>query len=234
VHHAARNRYMMGGKVSVPMVLRAPAGSGTGAAAQHSSCFENWFVGVPGLKVVAPATPADAKGMLVTAIRDNNAVIFMEHKLLYRTKGPVPEETYAVPFGKAHIARSGHDLTVLTYSMMTLRSLEAAAILEKEGIDLEVVDLRSLRPLDEETIHQSVSKTGRVLIVHEAPSIGAFGGELAAVIASGPSFDRLDAPIQRLGGKECPIPYNRGMERAAVPQVEDIVAAARRLAREGR
>jgi pyruvate dehydrogenase E1 component beta subunit len=234
VHHAAKNRYMMGGKVTVPMVLRAPAGSGTGAAAQHSSCLENWFVGVPGLKVVAPATPADAKGMLITAIRDNNAVVFIEHKLLYRMKGPVPEESYSVPFAKAHIARQGTDLTLLAYSIMVPRALEAAAALEKEGIDIEVVDIRSLRPLDTDTIHDSVSRTGRVLIVHEAPTIGAFGGELAAVISSGPSFDRLDAPIRRLGGKECPIPYNRGMERAAVPQVEDIIAEARSLAREGR
>jgi len=234
IHHAAKNRYMFGGKVTVPMVVRAPSGSGTGAAAQHSSCLENWFVGTPGLKVVVPATPADAKGMLVSAVRDNNTVIFVEHKLLYRTKGPVSDELYEVPFGKARIARSGRDLTLLAYSIMVPRALEAAAVLEKENIDVEVVDLRSLRPLDVDTINASVAKTERVLIVHEAPTIGGFGGELAAVIASGPAFDRLDAPIQRLGGKECPIPYNRGMERAAVPQVEDIVRAARTLAREGR
>jgi pyruvate/2-oxoglutarate/acetoin dehydrogenase E1 component len=234
VHHAAKNRYMMGGKVTVPMVVRAPSGSGTGAAAQHSSCLENWFVGTPGLKVVAPATASDAKGMLVSAIRDNNTVIFVEHKLLYRTKGQVPEDLYEVPFGKARIARPGKDLTLLAYSIMVPRALEAAALLEKENIDIEVVDLRSLRPLDEDTIHESVARTERVLIVHEAPTIGGFGGELAAVIASGPAFDRLDAPIVRLGGKECPIPYNRGMERAAVPQVEDIVRAARKLAHEGR
>jgi pyruvate dehydrogenase E1 component beta subunit len=234
IHHAAKNRYMMGGKVSVPMVLRSPAGSGTGAAAQHSSCLENWFVGIPGLKVVAPATPQDAKGLLVTAIRDNNAVIFIEHKLLYRVKGPVPEELYEIPFGKAHVARPGKDLTILAYSIMVSRALEAAAQLEKDHIDVEVIDIRSLRPLDTDTINASVTKTGRVLIVHEAPTIGGFGGELAAVIASGPAFDRLDAPIQRLGGKECPIPYNRSMERAAVPQVEDITSAAYKLATEGR
>lgn len=234
VHHAAKNRYMMGGKVSVPMVLRGPAGSGTGAAAQHSSCLENWFVGVPGLKVVAPATPKDAKGMLITAIRDNNAVVFVEHKLLYRTKGPVPEESYTVPFGKADISRRGKDLTILAYSIMAPRALEAASALEKEGIDIEVVDIRSLRPLDVDTVTESVSKTGRVLIVHEAPTIGGFGGELAAVITTGAAFDRLDAPLRRLGGKECPIPYNRGLERAAVPQVEDIIAEARSLAKEGR
>ncbi len=234
VHHAAKSRYMFGGKVSVPMVLRCPAGSGTGAAAQHSSSLENWFVGVPGLKVVAPATPYDAKGMLITAIRDNNPVLFVEHKLLYRVKGIVPEGSYTVPFGSANIVRRGTHLSLFAYSVMVSRALEAAALLEQEGIDIEVVDIRSLRPLDTETLNESVTRTGRVLIVHEAPTMGGFGGELAAVIASGPAFDCLDAPIQRLGGKECPIPYNRGMERAAVPQVEDIVAAARALAREGR
>ena len=234
VHHASKNRYMYGGKVSVPMVVRSPEGSGTGAAAQHSSSLENWFVGIPGMKVVAPATPVDAKGMLITAIRDNNPVLFIEHKLLYRVKGSVPEEMYTIPFGKANLSRAGSDITILAYSIMVSRSLEAAAQLQKEGIDVEVVDIRSLRPLDVDMINQSVTKTGRVLIVHEAPTIGGFGGELAAVIASGPSFDRLDAPIRRLGGKECPIPYNRALERAAVPQVEDITIAARELALEGR
>jgi pyruvate/2-oxoglutarate/acetoin dehydrogenase E1 component len=234
VHHAAKSRYMYGGKVSVPMVVRSAAGSGTGAAAQHSSSLENWFVGTPGLKVVTPATPADAKGLLVTAIRDNNAVLFLEHKLLYRTKGLVPQELYTIPFGEAHVARVGSDITILAYSIMVPRSIEAAKQLEKEGIDVEVIDIRSLKPLDTNTINESVTKTGRVLIVHEAPTIGGFGGELAGVIASGPAFDRLDAPIRRLGGKECPIPYNRALERAAVPQVEDIAATARDLAREGR
>jgi pyruvate/2-oxoglutarate/acetoin dehydrogenase E1 component len=234
VHNASKTRYMFGGNIAIPMVLRTPGGAGTGAAAQHSSCLENWFVGVPGLKVVAPCTAKDAKGMLLTAIRDNNPVLFVEHKLLYRTKGVVPEEQYEVPFGKANIARQGKDLTILTYSLMTLRALEAAVQLEKEGIDIEVIDLRSLRPLDTESIEASVTKTGRVLLLHEAPVIGGFGGELAAVIAGGPAFDRLDAPIVRLGGKECPIPYNRNLERAAVPQVEDIVATARKLAKEGR
>ena len=139
-----------------------------------------------------------------------------------------------MPFGKASIAREGKDATILAYSIMVQRSLEAAAQLEKEGLDIEVIDLRSLRPLDAEAIHASVTKTGRLLIVHEAPTMGGFGGELAAVVATGPSFDRLDAPIVRLGGKECPIPYNRILERAAVPQVEDITQAARKLALEGR
>jgi acetoin:2,6-dichlorophenolindophenol oxidoreductase subunit beta len=234
VNTGAKMRFMLGGNVSIPMVVRTPMGSGTGAAAQHSQCLENWFVGIPGIKVVAPATPADAKGLLLTAIRDNNPVLFLEHKLLYRTKGEVDDQTGAIPFGKARIARPGKDVTVLTYSHMVVKSLEAAKELEKEGIDLEVVDLRSLKPLDTETIVASVSKTGRVLIVHEAPITGGFGGELAAVIASSEAFDRLDAPIVRLAGRDVPIPYNRTLERAAVPQVEDIVKAARSLATEGR
>ncbi len=234
VNQAAKIRFMFGGKASLPMVIRAPAGSGTGAAAQHSQSLEAWFVHVPGIKVVAPATPYDAKGLLITAIRDNNPVLFMEHKLLYRTKGIVPEEPYTVPLGKAEVRREGKDATILAYSIMVPRAMEAADKLAGEGIDLEVVDLRSLKPLDHETIVRSVSKTGRVLIVHEAPQTGGFGGELAAAVACSAAFDYLDAPIRRMGGRDIPIPYNRNLERSAVPQVEDIVAAARQLAREGR
>jgi pyruvate dehydrogenase E1 component beta subunit len=234
VNQAAKMRFMFGGKASIPMVVRAPAGSGTGAAAQHSQSLENWFVHTPGIKVVAPATPYDAKGLLITAIRDNNPVLFMEHKLLYRIKGVVPEESYDIPLGQAEVKREGRDLTVLAYSIMVPRALEAAAQLAAEGIELEVVDLRSLKPLDKATIVASVSKTGRVLIVHEAPITGGFGGELAAVVAESEAFDFLDAPIRRLAGRDIPIPYNRTLERATVPQVEDIVAAARTLAREGR
>ncbi|MEA5077002.1 MAG: alpha-ketoacid dehydrogenase subunit beta [Anaerolineaceae bacterium] len=234
VNQAAKLHFMFGGHINVPMVIRTPAGSGTGAAEQHSQSLENWFVGVPGIKVVAPATAADAKGMLITAIRDNNPVLFMEHKLLYRTKGLVEEDIYEVPFGKADVKREGKDLTIVAYSIMVQRALEAAAELEKEGIDVEVVDLRSLKPLDEETIVKSVSKTGRVLIVHEAPITGGFGGELAAIIAGSEAFDRLDAPIRRLAGLNTPIPYNRNLEAAAVPQTKDIIAAARALAKEGR
>ncbi|MGD0707398.1 MAG: alpha-ketoacid dehydrogenase subunit beta [Anaerolineaceae bacterium] len=233
-NQAGKMRFMFGGNCSIPMVIRTPAGSGTGAAEQHSGSVENWFVHMPGIKVVAPSTPADAKGLLVTAIRDNNPVLFEEHKLLYRTKGIVPEDLYTIPLGKADIKRPGKDLTILTYSNEVLHSLEAAEILAKENIDIEVVDLRSLKPLDTETIVQSVSKTGRVLIVHEANKIGGFGGELAAVICESEAFDRLDAPIIRLGGRDIPIPYNRTLERAATPQVEDIVARARTLATEGR
>ena len=234
VNQAAKIRFMFGGKASIPMVVRAPAGSGTGAAAQHSQSLEAWFIHTPGLKVVAPATAHDAKGLLITAIRDNNPVIFMEHKLLYRTTGFVPEAAYSIPLGQAEVKREGRDLTVIAYSIMLPRALDAAEQLAIEGLEIEVIDLRSLKPLDEETIIQSAAKTGRVLIVHEAPRTGGFGGEVAAVIADSGAFDYLDAPIRRLAGRDIPIPYNRTLERAAVPQVEDIVAAARALAREGK
>jgi Pyruvate/2-oxoglutarate dehydrogenase complex, dehydrogenase (E1) component, eukaryotic type, beta subunit len=234
VNQAAKMRFMFGGKCSIPMVIRAPSGSGTGAAAQHSQSLEAWFVNVPGIKVVAPSTPYDAKGLLNSAIRDNNPVLFMEHKLLYRLKGPVPEESYSIPLQSAEVKRQGRDLTIVAYSIMAPRALEAAEKLAAEGIEVEVVDPRSLNPLDKDTIIKSVCKTGRVLIAHEAPVTGGFGGELAAVIAASEAFDYLDAPIRRLAGRDIPIPYNRTLERAAVPQVEDIVAAARSLAQEGR
>lgn len=234
VNQAAKMRFMFGGKVNLPLVCRAPAGSGTGAAAQHCQSLEAWFVHAPGIKVVAPSTAYDAKGLLIASIRDNNPVLFMEHKLLYRTKGAVPEEAYSLPLGQAEVKREGNDVTIIAYSVMAMRALEAAEKLAVEGIDIEVVDPRTLKPLDEETITRSVSKTGRVLIVHEAPLTGGYGGELAALIAGGEAFDYLDAPIRRLAGRNIPIPYNRTLERATVPQVEDIVAAARSLAQEGR
>jgi pyruvate/2-oxoglutarate/acetoin dehydrogenase E1 component len=234
VNASAKMRFMFGGKCSIPMVIRAPSGSGTGAAAQHSQSLEAWFVNVPGIKVVAPSSPYDAKGLLTAAIRDNNPVLFMEHKLLYRLKGPVPEESYCIPLKSAEIKRVGRDLTIVAYSIMVPRALEAAEKLAAEGIEVEVVDPRCLKPLDAETIIRSVSKTGRVLITHEAPLTGGFGAELAAVIAGSEAFDYLDAPIRRLAGLNVPIPYNRTLERAAVPQVEDIVAAARALALEGK
>jgi pyruvate/2-oxoglutarate/acetoin dehydrogenase E1 component len=234
VNQAAKMRFMFGGKASIPLVCRAPAGSGTGAAAQHSQSLEAWFVHTPGLKVVAPSMPVDVKGLLVASIRDNNPVIFVEHKLLYRTKGVVPDELYAIPLGEADVKREGRDLTIVAYSIMVPRALDAAEKLAGEGIEVEVVDPRTLNPLDTETIVRSVSKTGRVLIVHEAPVTGGVGAELAAVIADSEAFDYLDAPIRRLAGRNVPIPYNRTLEAAAVPQVEDIVAAARALALEGK
>ena len=234
VNQAGKIRFMFGGKAKIPLVIRTPAGSGTGAAAQHSQSLEAWFVHAPGIKVVAPATPYDAKGLLLTSIRDNNPVLFMEHKLLYRTKGIVPEGDYSVPLGQAVVSRAGQDLTIIAYSIMVPRALEAAEQLAEEGIEVEVIDLRSLKPLDNETIIKSVSKTGRVLIAHESPKTGGFGGEVAAMIADSEAFDSLDAPIRRLCGRDIPIPYNRNLERATVPQVEDIVSAARDLALEGR
>ena len=233
VNQAAKIHFMFGGKASIPLVVRAPAGSGTGAAAQHCQSLEAWFMNVPGIKLVAPSTPYDVKGLLVTSIRDNNPIVFMEHKLLYRNKGPVPQELYTIPLGKAEVKREGRDLTVIAYSIMVPRALEAADLLAVEGVDVEVVDPRCLKPLDEETIVRSVSKTGRALIVHEAPITGGVGSEIAAVIADSEAFDYLDAPIRRLAGRNVPIPYNRTLERAAVPQVEDIVATARALAQEG-
>jgi pyruvate dehydrogenase E1 component beta subunit len=231
VNQAAKLRFMFGGKATVPMVLRTPAGSGTGAAEHHSQSFENWFVHVPGLKVVMPTTPYDVKGLLIESIRDDNPVVFIEHKLLYKTKGPVPEEPYTIPLGKADVKREGSDLTIVATSIMVQRSLEAAEQLAQDGIDVEVVDPRTLRPLDTETIVQSVKKTGKVLIVHEAVKTGGYGGELAAVIAESEAFGYLETPIVRLAGREVPIPYNRELEYHAVPQVENIVEKARDLVR---
>jgi pyruvate/2-oxoglutarate/acetoin dehydrogenase E1 component len=231
VLQGAKIRYMFGGKASVAMVLRTPGGSGTGAAAQPSESLESWFVNVPGLKVVMPSTPYDAKGLLLAAIADNNPVMFVEHKLLYRTRGMVPEEAYVVPLGQAELKRPGQHLTVVAASILTLRALEAAQQLAEEGIEVEVIDLRTLKPYDEETIVESVKRTGRLLIAHEVPLIGGFGAEIAAMVAQSDAFAYLEAPVVRLGGADVPIPYNRALERAAVPQVEDIVEAVRRLVR---
>lgn len=231
VNQAAKIRFMFGGEASVPFVLRTAAGSGTGAAAQHSQSLENWFVHVPGLQVVAPTTPYDAKGLLIAAIRDDNPVLFIEHKLLYKTKGPVPEEPYTIPLGMADVKRRGQDLTIVATTIMVRRALEAAETLAQEGIEAEVIDPRTLKPVDEQTIVESVIKTGKALIVHEACKTGGYGGELAAIIAGSAAFDYLEAPIVRLGGRDMPIPYNRTLEYHSVPQVENIVAAARQLAR---
>ncbi len=233
VLQAAKLRFMLGGKVNIPFVLRTPAGAGTGAAAQHSESLENWFVHVPGIKVVMPSTPADAKGLLLGAIEDPNPVIFVEHKLLYRHKGPVPEGYTPIPLSQTQVKREGADLTIVATSLMVLRALEAAETLAQEGIQVEVVDPRTLKPLDEQPIIDSVKKTSRVLIVHEACKTGGYGGELAAIIAGSEAFDYLDAPIRRLAGLDMPVPYNRELERRMVPQVEDIVDAARKLVREG-
>jgi len=230
VLQAAKVRFMFGGKATVPFVLRMPGGSGTGAAAQHSESLENWFVHVPGLKVVMPSNAYDAKGLLLASIYDDNPVIFIEHKLLYKTKGHVPEEMYQVPLSSTNVAREGTDLTVVATSVMVQRALEAAAQLAGEGIEIEVVDPRTLLPLDDAPIIESVKKTGKLLIVHEAVGTGGFGGEIAARVAASDAFDYLDAPIRRLTGKDMPIPYNRMLEYHTVPQVENIVEEARKLA----
>lgn len=229
VLQGAKIRFMFGGKAAVPMVLRTPAGSGTGAAAQHSESLEAWFVHVPGLKVVMPSTPYDAKGLLLAAIEDDNPVIFVEHKLLYSTKGRVPEGYYTVPLGQSDLKREGRDLSVIATSIMVPRAIEAAEILAEEGIELEVVDPCTLKPYDATVAAQSVRKTGKALIVHEAPKTGGFGAEVVAELVAGDAFDYLDAPVRRLAGLDVPIPYNRELERAAVPQVEDIVREARAL-----
>ena len=226
---AAKMRFMFGGKATVPMVMRLASGSGTGAAAQHSASLEAWFVNVPGLKVVMPSTPQDAKGLLLASIYDNNPVIFIEHKLLYKMKGPVPEEWYTTPLSQSMVVREGKHLTVVATSVEVIRAQQAADILAKEGIEIEIIDPRTLRPLDLDPIVCSVIKTGKVLIVHEAVKMGGFGGEIAAQIAESRAFDYLDAPIRRLAGLDMPIPYNRILEFHAIPQVENIVEEARKL-----
>lgn len=229
VNQAAKMRYMFGGKAKVPMVLRMPGGSGTGAAAQHSQSLEAWLVHVPGLKVVMPSTPYDVKGLLKTAIRDDNPVVFIETKTVYNKKGEVPEEDYVIPFGVADVKRIGKDITVFATGVMVYRSLEAAEILAKEGIDVEVIDPRTLVPFDKETLVKSVIKTGKLIIVHEACKRGGFGGEVAAEVMESEAFDYLDAPIKRIAGKNIPIPYCMELEKSAVPQVDDIVNAVREM-----
>jgi pyruvate dehydrogenase E1 component beta subunit len=229
INQAAKVRFMFGGKASVPMVIRMPAGSGTGAAAQHSQSLESLLIHIPGIKVVNPSTPYDAKGLLLSSIRDPNPVCFIEHKLLYKTKGEVPDEEYTIPLGVADVKREGTDITVVTTNIMVSKTLKVAEKLEGEGIEVEVIDPRTLRPLDTDTIINSVRKTGRLLVIHEACKTGGWAGEVIASVASSPAFDYLDAPMRRLAGRDIPIPYNRNLERAAVPQEEDIEAEIRAI-----
>ncbi|MGS4945157.1 alpha-ketoacid dehydrogenase subunit beta [Meridianimarinicoccus sp. RP-17] len=231
VNQAAKLRYMLGGAVSVPLVMRFPAGSGTGAAAQHSQSLEAWLAHVPGLKVVQPTTPEDAKGLLLAALDDPDPVMIFEHKILYKMKGPVPEGHYTTPIGTAAIRRTGRDLTIVASGIMVHKALEAAREMEADGIDAEVIDLRSVRPIDRDTILGSARKTGRLMIVHEAVKTLGIGAEISAMVAESDAFDYLDSPIIRLGGAECPIPYNPELEKAAVPQVPGILSAARDLAK---
>jgi pyruvate/2-oxoglutarate/acetoin dehydrogenase E1 component len=229
VNQAAKIRYMFGGRAKVPLVLRSPGGSGTGAAAQHSQSIEAWLCHVPGLKVVVPATPYDAKGLLLSSIRDDNPVVFLEQKLLYRTRGPVPEEDYEIPLGVADVKREGTDLTLVTYGRMVSVCLEVAEEMISEGVEIEVLDLRTLLPLDKHAVIGSVKKTGRALIVYEAVQTGGFGGEIAAVIADSDAFFFLDAPVKRLGGLDVPVPYCPELERIIVPTVETVTQSIRQM-----
>ncbi len=228
-NQAAKVRYMLGGAVSVPLVMRFPAGSGTGAAAQHSQSLEAWLAHVPGLKVVQPATPHDAKGTLLAALEDPDPVMIFEHKILYKMKGEVPYGYYTVPLGKAEVRREGTDVAIVATSVMLHRALAAAEDLAECGISAEVIDLRSVRPIDRETVLASVRKTGRLVCVHEAVKTLGIGAEVSAMVAESDAFDFLDAPILRLGGTENPIPYNPVLEMASVPQVKGIVTGVRDL-----
>lgn len=230
VNQAAKVRFMLGGAVSVPLVMRFPAGSGTGAAAQHSQSLEAWLGHVPGLKVVQPSTPEDAKGLLLAALEDPDPVMIFEHKILYKMKGAVPEGYYTTPIGKAAIRRKGADLSIVATSIMVHKALDAAKTLADEGIDVEVIDLRTVRPMDRETVLASVRKTGKLMCVYEGVKTLGVGAEVSAMVAESDAFDFLDAPIVRLGGAESPIPYNPELEKAVVPQVPDILDAARKLA----
>ncbi len=232
VNQAAKIHFMLGGAASVPMVLRAPLGSGTGAAAQHSQSLEAWFAHVPGLKVVMPATAEDAKGLLLSAIDDPNPVIVLEHKLLYRTSGAVPEAATRVPLGVSAVRRTGSDLTIVATGVMVSRALEAAAVLAEEGIEASVIDPRTLSPLDDAPIHEDVSRTGRLLLVQEAPGHAGFTAEIASRITESPTIYRLLAPVKRLSGLNVPIPYAPQLEASCVPQTPDIADAARSLVKE--
>jgi pyruvate/2-oxoglutarate/acetoin dehydrogenase E1 component len=228
VNQAAKARYMFGGKARVPIVVRMQGGGGRGNAAQHSQSLEMWFVHTPGLVVVQPSTPADAKGLLKSAIRDENPIIFIEHKLLYNTKGPVPDGEYTIPLGVAEVKRSGKDVTIIAHSRMVLFALSAAERLASTGIDAEVIDPRTLKPLDVETIVTSVEKTHRVVVVSEGVRTGGFASELAARVHES-AFDSLDAPVIRVTTEDVPIPYNERLELEAIPSEEDIVRAVQQV-----
>lgn len=226
---AAKMRFAYAGGATVPVVFRMAFGAGVGAAMHHSQSTEAWITNVPGLKVVMPSTPADAKGLLKSSIRDDNPVVFLEHKLLYsRLKGPVPEGEFLLPLGKSDVKRAGEDLTIIATGAMVQQALAAAETLEKEGVKAEVVDPRTLVPLDREGILESVKKTGKVVIVHEAPTFGGFGGEIAAMIAE-EGFYTLDAPIKRVGAPFTPVPAHPLLEQFYLPNAEKIVKAAREI-----
>ncbi len=226
VNQAAKVKYMFGGHAQVPLTIRTAFGAGRGNAAQHSQSLETWFTVVPGLKIVMPSNPYDAKGLLKSAIRSNNAVLVIENKLLYGDRGEVPEEDYLVPIGKAAVRREGKDVTLIATSRMCNMAEQAIAILEKDGIDVEFIDPRTLKPFDMATVAASVAKTHRVVVVNEGPRTGGFSMEVAAMIMDECFFD-LDGPVLRVASEDVPIPYNANMEAEVIPAVKDIVAAVR-------
>lgn len=229
INQAAKIHYMFAGKNKVPMVLRTPQGGGTGAAAQHSQCFEALYAHIPGLKVVIPSNGYDAKGLLKTAIRSDDPVIFLETKLLYKTKCAVPQEEYLIPFGQACVKRTGTNVTVVTYGRCVQMCLDAAEHLAKDGVSCEVIDLRSIVPLDRESIFASVKKTHRLVVVHEAVKTGGFGGEIVSSVCDSDAFFYLDAPIKRVGAMDCPIPFSPVLERYVLPSTESIEAAVKEI-----
>ncbi|MBP2638724.1 MAG: Pyruvate dehydrogenase (acetyl-transferring) [Firmicutes bacterium] len=227
-NQAAKMRYMFGGKAKVPMVVRTPCGGGMTASAQHSQCIEAWFTHIPGIKTIMPSTPADAKGLMAAAIRDDNPVMYIEHKQLLAMSGEVPEGEYVIPLGKADIKRAGSDVTIVAWSWMVHKALAAAEQLAKEGISAEVVDLRTLVPLDKECILQSVAKTNRLVVVNEAVRTSGFAGEIAAIVVED-GFDLLDAPIVRVTALDIPVPFNAKLEAVYLPNETKIVAAVKSL-----
>jgi len=226
VNQMAKMRYMFGGIYKLPVVIRAPCGGGLNAGPQHSQCLESWFAHVPGLKVVMPATPYDVKGLLKASIRDDNPILFIENKALYALKGEIPEEEYLVPIGKADVKRAGKDATVVATSRMVHQSLEAAKVLSNEGIDVEVIDLRTINPLDKETIFKSVEKTSKLVIAHEAVKAFGIGAEIAAMVCE-EMIDCLDAPVLRVGAPFVPVPFN--VEKLYLPNSEDVVKAVKKV-----
>ena len=229
VNQAAKTRYMFGGKGKVPVTFRVAAGNGVGSAAQHSQSLESWFTHIPGLKVVAPGTPGDMKGLLKASIRDNNPVIILEYKSEFNQKGPVPvDPEYVIPLGVGEIKKEGKDITVVTYGKMLSRVMKAAEDLEKEGISVEVVDPRTLIPLDKDIIINSVKKTGKVVLVNDAHKTSGFIGEISAIISESEAFDYLDAPIRRVAGEDVPMPYAQNLEFAMIPTVDSIKDAIRK------
>jgi pyruvate dehydrogenase E1 component beta subunit len=227
-NQSAKIRYMFGGQVKIPLVIWAPDGAGLGAAAHHSQSLESWFVHTPGLKVVVPSEPADVKGLLTASLREDDPVVFFQHKKLFAKEGPVPEGEYVIPLGKAKVKRKGIDATILTYGSGFYLSIEAVKELSGMGIEAELIDLRTLKPLDFETVAESLKKTYRAVVVHEACLTGGFGAELVARISS-ELFDYLDSPVLRVAAKDVPIPFSPPLEKFVLPSVEDVVKAVRQV-----